>query len=52
MSYRDPNLKETNQVFENVVKYLEEFDADDENNMNKMSSNYQRSGRARLVSSL
>lgn len=29
VSYRDPNLKETNQVFENVVKYLEEFDADE-----------------------
>ncbi len=26
VSYRDPNLKETNQVYEGIVKYLEEFD--------------------------
>ncbi len=28
-SYRDPNLKETNQVYENVIDYLEHFDADE-----------------------
>ena len=28
-SYRDPNLKETNEVYENVVGYLENFDADE-----------------------
>ncbi|MCI8887109.1 MAG: insulinase family protein [Hungatella sp.] len=29
VSYRDPNVAETNQVYEEVVRYLEEFDADD-----------------------
>lgn len=29
VSYRDPNLAETNQVFEQVVDYLEHFDADE-----------------------
>ena len=29
VSYRDPNLKETNQVFEGVVPYLENFEADE-----------------------
>lgn len=29
VSYRDPNLKETNQVYEGVTEYLEQFDADD-----------------------
>ncbi len=29
VSYRDPNLKETDQVYEGIVKYLEEFDPDD-----------------------
>lgn len=29
VSYRDPNLKETNQVYEGIVKYLEEFDPDE-----------------------
>ena len=28
VSYRDPNLKETDQVFEGVADYLEQFDAD------------------------
>lgn len=29
VSYRDPNLEKTNEVFENTAKYLEEFDADE-----------------------
>ena len=29
VSYRDPNLRETNEVFEKVVSYLEQFDADE-----------------------
>ena len=29
VSYRDPNLTETNQVYEGIVKYLEEFDPDE-----------------------
>ena len=29
VSYRDPNLKETNQVFENTADYVEHFDATD-----------------------
>lgn len=29
VSYRDPNLKETDQVFEGVAEYLEQFDADE-----------------------
>ena len=29
VSYRDPNMKETNEVYENVVSYLENFDADE-----------------------
>ncbi|NBH70834.1 insulinase family protein [Clostridiaceae bacterium] len=29
VSYRDPNLKETDQVYEGIVKYLEEFDPDE-----------------------
>lgn len=29
VSYRDPNLQETNQVYEAVPDYLENFDADD-----------------------
>ena len=29
VSYRDPNLSETNEVYEKVVPYLEEFDADE-----------------------
>lgn len=29
VSYRDPNLRETNEVYEGVVKYLEDFDADE-----------------------
>ena len=29
VSYRDPNLKETDQVFEGVADYLEQFDADE-----------------------
>ncbi len=28
-SYRDPNMKETNEVYDNVVGYLESFDADE-----------------------
>lgn len=28
-SYRDPNLTETNKVYENVVAYLEQFEADE-----------------------
>jgi hypothetical protein len=28
-SYRDPNLKETNEVYENVVEYVKNFDADE-----------------------
>ena len=28
-SYRDPNMKETNEVYDNVVGYLENFDADE-----------------------
>ena len=27
MSYRDPNLEKTNQVYEDVVKYIQEFSA-------------------------
>lgn len=29
VSYRDPNVKETNEVYEEVVSYLEEFQADE-----------------------
>ena len=29
VSYRDPNLKETNAIYEGVPSYLENFDADD-----------------------
>ena len=29
VSYRDPNLEKTNEVFVNTAKYLEEFDADE-----------------------
>lgn len=29
VSYRDPNLAETNQIYEDVVNYLEKFDADE-----------------------
>ena len=29
VSYRDPNLRETDQVYEGIVKYLEEFDPDE-----------------------
>lgn len=29
VSYRDPNLAETNQIFEGVVSYLENFEADE-----------------------
>lgn len=29
VSYRDPNLRETDRVYEGIVKYLEEFDADE-----------------------
>ncbi len=29
VSYRDPNLKETDQVYEGIVNYLEAFDPDD-----------------------
>lgn len=29
VSYRDPNVARTNQVYEDMVKYLEEFDADE-----------------------
>lgn len=28
-SYRDPNLRETNEVYENVVEYVKNFDADE-----------------------
>ncbi len=28
-SYRDPNLKETNQIYEGVVEYLENFQVED-----------------------
>ena len=28
-SYRDPNLKETNEIYEGIVEYLEHFDVDD-----------------------
>lgn len=31
VSYRDPNLRETNQVFEQVADYLKTFDADERN---------------------
>ena len=29
VSYRDPNVAQTNQVYEDMVKYLEDFDADE-----------------------
>ncbi len=29
VSYRDPHMKETNQIFEGIVDYLEQFDPDD-----------------------
>ena len=29
VSYRDPNVKETNEVYEGVISYLENFDADE-----------------------
>ncbi|MGL5436810.1 MAG: insulinase family protein [Lachnospiraceae bacterium] len=29
VSYRDPNLAETNQIYEGIIKYLQEFDPDD-----------------------
>lgn len=29
VSYRDPNLRETDQVYEGVAEYLEQFDADE-----------------------
>ena len=29
VSYRDPNLRETDRVYENIVGYLESFDADE-----------------------
>ena len=29
VSYRDPNMKETNEVYEGVIAYLEQFDADE-----------------------
>lgn len=29
VSYRDPNLKETNEVYEKITEYLEQFDADE-----------------------
>ena len=29
-SYRDPNLRRTNQVFEDIVPYLEQFSMDQE----------------------
>ena len=28
-SYRDPNLKETNEIYEGIVEYLEHFEVDD-----------------------
>lgn len=31
VSYRDPNLSETNRVFEDIPAYLEQFDADERN---------------------
>ena len=33
VSYRDPNLAETNEVFEKVPDYLESFDADERDMM-------------------
>ncbi len=29
VSYRDPNLKETNEIYEGIVEYLESFDVDE-----------------------
>jgi len=29
VSYRDPNLKETNEIYEGIVEYLENFEVDD-----------------------
>lgn len=29
VSYRDPNMKETNQIYEGIVAYLEQFDPDE-----------------------
>lgn len=29
VSYRDPNVRETNEVYEGIVSYLEQFDADE-----------------------
>ncbi len=29
VSYRDPNMKETNQIYEGIVNYLEQFDPDE-----------------------
>lgn len=29
VSYRDPNIRETDQVYEGIVKYLEDFDPDE-----------------------
>ena len=29
VSYRDPNLRETNEVYEGIVPYLEQFEADE-----------------------
>ena len=29
VSYRDPNLAETNEVYEKIVEYLEQFDVDE-----------------------
>ena len=36
MSYRDPNLTETNEVYKGVPAYLEQFDADERDMMKSM----------------
>lgn len=36
MSYRDPNLTETNEVYKGVPAYLEQFDADERDMMKYM----------------
>ena len=46
VSYRDPNLKETDQVFEGVADYLEQFDADERGYDKICNRHHQRHGYA------
>ena len=45
VSYRDPNMKETNDIYEGIPEYLENFNAD-ERDMTKYDRYHQRAGYA------